>query len=205
MTDAPIPVNETAEPPAPTSRRIEDAAVELFSERGYKSTTVRELALACGLTPGALYNHFPSKDALLYSILREVHEQLDVHLDAGLEGVAGDPAGRMRALVRAHAIFHTRFRKEAGVANEEVLSLEEPGRSELVAIRRRGRRRFEEAIEAGIAAGIFDAADVKVVAMAILNMGIRIAAWFRPGGALSAEQVADLHADLALRMVGVRS
>ena len=31
---------------------------------------MRELALACGLTPGALYNHFASKDQLLYSILR---------------------------------------------------------------------------------------------------------------------------------------
>ncbi len=185
-----------------TSRRLEEAALELFFERGYRSTTVRELALACGLTPGALYNHFPSKDLLLLSILRDVHEQLESMMTEALGAAGDDPAERLRALVRAHAIFHTRFRKEARVANDEVLALEEPGRTEIVEVRRRGRGRFEDAITDGIRAGAFEVSDVKVASMAILNMGIRIAAWFRPDGPLSSEQVADLHADMALRMVG---
>ena len=185
-----------------TSQRFEEAALELFFQRGYRSTTVRELALACGLTPGALYNHFPSKDQLLYSILRDVHEQLEAMMTEALADAGDDPRDRLRALVRAHAIFHTRFRKEARVANDEVLALEEPGRTEIVDVRRRGRGRFEDALRDGIAAGVFEVADVKIAAMAILNMGIRIAAWFRPDGPRSSEQVADLHADLALRMVG---
>jgi AcrR family transcriptional regulator len=203
MTD-PTP-GPAAEPASPTSRRLEEAALELFFERGYRSTTVRELALACGLTPGALYNHFPSKDLLLLSILRDVHAQLESMMSEALERAGTDPTERLRALVRAHAIFHTRFRREARVANDDVLALEEPGRSEIVAVRTRGRRLFEDAITAGMRTGDFRVDDVKVTAMAILNMGIRISAWFRPDGRLSSEQVADRHAALALRMVGAEA
>jgi AcrR family transcriptional regulator len=187
---------------ASTSRRIEEAALELFFERGYRSTTMRELALACGLTPGALYNHFASKDQILYSILKDVHVQLEAGLTGAIASAGPDPREQLRALVYAHAMFHTRLRKEANVANEEVLSLEEPGRTEIIGMRRRGRGLFEDAIRAGIASGDFEDVHVQVVAMAILNMGLRIAAWFRPDGPLSAEQVAEVHADLALRMVG---
>lgn len=210
MSDRPAPGPEAIAagdgvvPEPSTSRRLEEAALELFFERGYRSTTVRELALACGLTPGALYNHFPSKDLLLLSILRDVHGRLDAMMADALAGAGDDPADRLRALVRAHAIFHTRFRREARVANDEVLALEEPGRSEIVAVRTRGRRLFEDVLRDGVATGRFEVADVTVTAMAILNMGIRIAAWFRPDGRLDAEEVAALHADLAARMVEVR-
>jgi AcrR family transcriptional regulator len=52
---------------APTRERILDAAVELFGRRGYRGTSVGEIEQAAGLAPrsGALYKHFPSKEALL--------------------------------------------------------------------------------------------------------------------------------------------
>jgi tetracycline repressor-like protein len=87
------------------------------------------------------------------------------------------------------------------VANEEVLALEEPGRSEIVDLRRLDRRLFEHVISDGIRSRAFRPVDVRVTTMAILNMGIRIAAWFRPDGPRTAEEIADIHADLALRMV----
>ena len=53
--------------PAPTRERILDAAIELFGRRGYHGTSVGEIERAAGLAPrrGALYKHFPSKEALL--------------------------------------------------------------------------------------------------------------------------------------------
>ncbi len=184
-----------------TYDRIQAAALELFFDHGFKTTTMREIALACGLTPGALYNHFPSKDALLYSIIKEVHEDLARELDGALAEVGDDPSEQLKAYVRAHARFHTRTRKEARVANQEVLSLPEPQRSEIVEVRRDRRYQLKEILRSGAKTGAFDIADEVVVANAILNMGLRISDWFRPKGKLSADQVSDLHADLALRMV----
>jgi AcrR family transcriptional regulator len=47
--------------------RIIDAAMELFSEHGYRGTSITRIEEAAGLSPGAggIYHHFPSKEALL--------------------------------------------------------------------------------------------------------------------------------------------
>ena len=50
-----------------TRDRILDAAMELFSEHGYRGTSITRIEQAAGLSPGAggIYHHFPSKEALL--------------------------------------------------------------------------------------------------------------------------------------------
>lgn len=184
-----------------TAKRIEQTAVDLFFERGFNATTVREIALAAGLTGGALYNHFPSKDQLLSSILIGTHKELRRSFEGALGKAGHDPRDELEALVRAHAVFHTRFQKEARVANQEIFSLLEPDKSAVIAERRWGMQLVVDILERGKRTGLFEMRDSTVVALAILNMGISIAAWFRPDGALSAEEVADLHANLALRMV----
>jgi AcrR family transcriptional regulator len=193
-----------ARDPNHTSTRIEDASLALFFERGFKSTTMREIAVACGITAGALYNHFPSKDQLLFSIMLRVHEGLEADLLAALDGAGTDPRDRLRAVVRAHALMHTQSRIEARVANQEINSLPDPERGLIVAIRKRMRRMFMDVLEDGQRRGAFDLVDVSVTTSAILNMGIRIAEWFRPDGPLSAEEVSGMHADLAIRMVGAQ-
>lgn len=66
----------------PTRARILAAALELFAERGYTGTSVGAVEAAAGLAPrsGALYKHFPSKDALLEAALAErMHEIESFH------------------------------------------------------------------------------------------------------------------------------
>jgi AcrR family transcriptional regulator len=187
-----------------TAARIEDAALELFFESGYRSTSMRDIAQACGITAAALYNHFPSKDQILYSMVRRLHEELEAAIVAAADEAGADPRDRLAALTRAHALVHTRHRKDARVANTEIFSLEEPGRSVVIESRQRMAMMFRETIDAGLERGVFQVSDVVVTAFAIINMGIRIAEWFSPEGRLSAEQVADEHAALALRMAGAK-
>ncbi len=187
-----------------TAGRIEEAALELFFERGYKSTSMRDIAQALGITAAALYNHYPSKDQILYAMVSRLHQELEGALVAALSEAGNDPRDRLAALVRAHALIHTKYRKDAHVANSEIFSLLEPGRSEVIASRQRMRDSFQAEIVAGIDRELFQVEDALVATFAIINMGIRIAEWFEPGGRLSAEQVADVHAKLALRMAGAR-
>jgi AcrR family transcriptional regulator len=55
----------------PTRERLLDAGVRLFAERGFRQTTVGEIEAAAGLRPrrGAMYRHFPNKEALLEAAL----------------------------------------------------------------------------------------------------------------------------------------
>lgn len=52
-----------------TAERILDAAEDLFAERGYAGTTIRDVSAAVGIRNPSLYNHFPSKDALYAAVL----------------------------------------------------------------------------------------------------------------------------------------
>jgi len=55
--------------------RIVEAAVKLFAGRGFHRTSMRAIAAAAGVSIGAIYHHFPSKDDVFLAILREEYER----------------------------------------------------------------------------------------------------------------------------------
>ena len=54
-----------------TKQKILERAIDLFARKGYTETTVRELAAAVGVKEASIYNHYPSKNAILEQILKE--------------------------------------------------------------------------------------------------------------------------------------
>ena len=52
-------------------RALLDAAATKFAEQGYHATTIRELAAATAMTPGAIYFHVPNKQSLLLAVYEE--------------------------------------------------------------------------------------------------------------------------------------
>lgn len=59
-----------------TKARIERAALALFCERGVDAVTTREIAAASGVSEGALYRHYPSKDSLSITMFFAIHARL---------------------------------------------------------------------------------------------------------------------------------
>jgi AcrR family transcriptional regulator len=51
-----------------TAKRIMEVALDLFTQRGYDGTSMRDIAAELGLSPGAFYHHFPSKEAVLVAL-----------------------------------------------------------------------------------------------------------------------------------------
>lgn len=184
-----------------TSKRIEEAALQLFYERGFKTTTTREIALACGLTPGALYNHFGSKDEILSTLILGIHREMQALLDEAVTHDGRDPETQLKAFCRAHGLLHTTYITQARVANRELGSLKQEALEEVIAIRRRASEQLRDIIQRGCDAGVFEVVNIPAVSNLILTMGMSIADWFRPDGQLDREEMADLHAATALRMV----
>jgi AcrR family transcriptional regulator len=52
-------------------RQVLDAALPLFSHRGYRATTMRDITEAAGVSIGNVYHHFPDKEAIFRSLLDE--------------------------------------------------------------------------------------------------------------------------------------
>jgi len=80
--------------------QLGEAAIELFYSRGSLATTVREITGACGLTQGALYNHFTSKDHLLYVLVRDIHVLANEQMAATLAAAGPGPVDQLAAMVR---------------------------------------------------------------------------------------------------------
>ena len=98
---------------ADTRDRIEQAAVRLFVEKGVAETSVRDIAREVGLSEGALYRHFESKDELVW----KAFERHYVAFAATLESLAereptarGKVAAMIRGFCRAHDDNPTLFK-----------------------------------------------------------------------------------------------
>src|SRR5262249_546853 len=104
----PLPAGATA-----VQARLAEAAIELFYERGALATTVRDITGACGLTPGALYNHFESKDHLLYLVVRDIHRQVDDQLAVLIAAAGEHPVTQLTAAVRFLVSHTAGFKKRS--------------------------------------------------------------------------------------------
>lgn len=62
-----------------TKREILDAALELFSVRGFEATSISQIASAVGIRKASLYSHFENKQAILDALVQEVLEQYEEH------------------------------------------------------------------------------------------------------------------------------
>ena len=89
---------------------IIEKAIELFSQYGFRGTTTRELAAACGVSEPTLYQHFPSKSDLYAAIIDSVagsgisFEQIDEQLRPFL--IRRDDAGYFRTLLSMMLDFY---------------------------------------------------------------------------------------------------
>jgi AcrR family transcriptional regulator len=85
-----------------TKARIEEAALELFVEHGVAETGIREIAAAAGVSEGAMYRHYPSKEALVSSLFSLGLGQFARDLDA-LQAKARGARAKCAAMVRGFA------------------------------------------------------------------------------------------------------
>lgn len=84
-------------------RVLIDAALRLAEEGGADSVSVREAARRAGVSPGAPFRHFPSRDALMTAVAEEAQRRFRAEIDAVLATApAGDPLGRFRSLGLAY-------------------------------------------------------------------------------------------------------
>ena len=89
-----------------TKDRILEIALKLFSERGIKETTIKDIAREVGITEGAIYRHFTSKDELVNTLFLTQSEKLYKEL---LSVVEGDEPIDIRFFKLVHAFLNFCF------------------------------------------------------------------------------------------------
>src|SRR5829696_5938735 len=174
-----------------TTRRqaIEDVASDLFRERGYAATSIRDIARALSVQGASLYAHVTSKEDVLWAIVDRAATRFEAAADRA-EAEAeqhrpGDPAEAIAALVEAHVDVVTGHVDEAGVFVNEWRSLGPERRQQVLERRDAYQARFRRQVDAGIAAGSFAMTDSAIATSSILSALNGTASWYDPGGRLA--------------------
>ncbi len=184
-----------------TAKRVLKEALSLFAHHGYAAVSTRQIAKACGLQVGALYNHFPTKQSILHGLM-------SAHMQDLLEALAGsnfpnDPAGALEVFTRFHIRYHIDKPEEVFIAYMELRNLEPEPYSEVMKLRQQYERTLRGILRDGQAAGVFKIDDVPVTAMSIISMMTGVNTWYRYGGRLSASEIEEIYVNLVLSVVGL--
>ncbi|NEA36962.1 TetR/AcrR family transcriptional regulator [Streptomyces sp. SID13031] len=181
------------------ARRLLTGAIDAFAERGFQATTTRDIASRAGMSPAALYVHYPSKERLLFEISLYGHRAALEILTAA--NTADSPADRLRAMVSAFTAWHAEHHTIARVVQYELAALSPEHFAEVATIRRAISTLIEKVLTDGVSDGTFAVPDLPGTTLAVLSLSIDVARWYDPARRPSPEALGATYADLALRMV----
>lgn len=91
--------------PALAKPLIERAALRLFVDKGVDGTSIRDVAAAAGVSEGALYRHYDSKDALVWALFADSFAAFARRLDA-LQAAARGTRAKLKAMIEGVLAFH---------------------------------------------------------------------------------------------------
>jgi AcrR family transcriptional regulator len=182
-----------------TQDAIYQAAIKAFAERGYLGTSLRSLAAEVGLEVGSLYRHFPSKEDLLYNIIRTASDDFYARLTEAVARAGEDPVSRLRGLVEETARYHAVHRAQSFVGSVEIRELTRLHYKHVIKQRNMVESLYKSLLAECVQAGYFPAGtNVSITANFLISVGTSVAAWFDPSGALTPEEVARMAADFAV-------
>ncbi|RJT33514.1 TetR/AcrR family transcriptional regulator [Mesorhizobium waimense] len=186
-----------------TEAAVREAAVSLIARLGYEAMSMRQLASEVGVQAAALYRYFPTKEDLLFMLMREHMEGLTAAWTAARPATA-DPAARLAAYVRNHIAFHIERRHATHVSNMELRSLSHERLTQILRLRTAYEKELRAILRDGVETGAFDIDDTGLTAMALIQMMTGVIVWFRPGERLSIAEVTASYLSMTMRLVGAR-
>lgn len=178
-----------------------NAAAELFAERGFAGTNLRDLADVLGVSRPGLYYHFPNKEKILEALIEEVTFTIADRFSDIASQVDRDPEDSLRKLMQIATgwvlenpvLFRVLDRSDADLPPDL------RGRHET--LKRAILANFTDIIERGISSGKFRPIDPHIAALTILGMRNWAAWWYKPEGRLPKNEVANTIAEMAVRSI----
>lgn len=178
-----------------------EAALQVFSEKGYDRASLQDIAERVGILKGSVYYYFQSKEQLLFGVVRFVHDQF---LDNArtLAAKSGDPLTRLRNLLIGHAIFICDNIDRAVVFLREMDALPPEQQARILGPDHAYQRVFRDLIIAGQSQGqIPEDVNPKLATLWILGALNWLHRWYRSDRPEGPESVATQFAEQLTRGV----
>jgi AcrR family transcriptional regulator len=177
---------------------IIDASAPVFARHGYHATGIMELCAANDLGKGALYHYIGSKEELLAAIHDRVMDEVMIGADR-VVATGGTPSQQMAMLGEELLDVIHRYPDHVWVFLHEFPALTGERAAQFRERRRQYERRVEAVLQAGVDSGEFRDVEPRLTAMAWLGMHNYTYLWLKPGGRLTARDVAKPFAQIFMR------
>src|SRR5579863_3498691 len=179
-----------------TQKAIELVASELFARKGFGATSLDDIAEALSATKGALYYHVRNKEEILrliyLTVLTASEEPLRRIVEADLV-----PAEKLRRAVEHQTAVAANRSPAMTVFYREQHYLTGPFAREIILRKKAYERYFEQIIEEGQAAGVFQLdIDARIATYGLLGMCNWLSQWYRPEGQYSPQQIAAMFVNM---------
>ena len=167
-------------------------AATLFAARGFKNTTVRDIADAAGILSGSLYHHFDSKESMVDELLRTFQTALFKTYDE-IVGSDLDARAKVDAVVRASFDAIHDHHDEVAIFQGDAAYLMTFDRfAYLREHNERFRTMWLDLLREGTESGALRSDLDPELTFRFIRDTVWVAVkWYRPGGELTAQQVAD--------------
>jgi AcrR family transcriptional regulator len=182
-------------------QQIVDAAVDLFSRKGFEATTVGEIAAAAGISTGLIYHYARTKEDVLFLVLLTVLDSYRTELPPAMARF-DDPVGRLVAGVRAYCGIIDRRMDATVLAYRATKNLARAHRELIKQAEIDSNTFIEDCIRDGIAQGLFREVDPVLAAYQFVSFAHNWAlkSW-RLGAKMKLEQYVQSGLDLLIRGV----
>jgi AcrR family transcriptional regulator len=180
----------------PRKKQIELKATELFREKGYAATSMRDLANVLGIEAASIYSHVKSKEEILRNICFRMADSF-FHALSRIDKNLNN-SEKLREGIRAHISVITEDKYASSVFFDEWRYLSEPYLSEFLKMRDEYEGWFVQIINDGIKNGEFKLMDAKLGVMSILSALNWTHKWYKPRGKYNPDELADFIANILI-------
>jgi TetR/AcrR family transcriptional regulator, cholesterol catabolism regulator len=169
---------------------ILEKASAMFREKGFTTTSMRDLAETVGIEAASLYNHIQSKSEILQEIIFRIANDCNVHLDS-LENKGMSSLKKVDSLIRFHVqMMLTRFDDYCVMINEWIY-LSEPYLTNFTTQRRNYVQRMEAIIDEGVHNKEMQPVMPYVAMLTILSSVRGLEFWHRSGKKVTPQEMED--------------
>ncbi|MBP2300673.1 TetR/AcrR family transcriptional regulator [Azospirillum picis] len=175
---------------------IFERAIELFDAKGFRGTSMNDIAEACGVSKPAIYHYFRSKSHLLEMLYDSITADFFLSMEKLAHSTEGARA-RLRRLVRLQTLHNIENQRFLTIFWRERHEFDELSRKALAAREREFEAWVTRIIEEGKASGEFRDVDARTAMFGVLGLLSTVHRWAAYAGR-NAEDVATDVADLLL-------
>lgn len=169
---------------------IIDAALEVFSEKGFAATRLDDVARLAGVTKGTVYLYFENKEALFTALVNEMVVPQVARAESLVENYSGSASSLIEILVKQWQtnVVESKLSGIPKLIISEAGNFPELGKFYLEKVVQRGRKMMTRVIEKGIKSGEFIKCDANYVSRVILAPMVFTAVWERSLASLDEEK-----------------